>query len=51
MIDGILMLQSDVDYGTFGLDFESDELAKTVFGFMIKNVFSPFKEIISMQRQ
>ena len=42
------MVESHLSYGTHGFDSESDHIAKTIFGFMIKSVFGPYKEIVSL---
>ena len=36
------MVNSDINYGTFGFDVESDHVARTVFAFMIKTIFGPY---------
>ena len=51
MIDEIhirQLINSDIDYGTFGFDIDSDQVAKTVFAFMVKSIFGPYKEIVHL---
>ena len=33
------MVESHLSYGTFAFDSENDNIAKTIFGFMIRSVF------------
>ena len=52
MIDEIhikLKAEFHLNYGTHGLDNKTHDLAKTVFGFMIKSVFSNYKEMVMLE--